>query len=187
MGQTGEKKYTVFVNAEMEIVFFFGFIIFYFYFILCILDGGLQKRHVTVTSLGRCCRHSGGALQSPDCWSSCSVRGKMREGEVDYDKGMVNDVKGVQNLGGREILSCMRKGISVCVLVVVLMVVVGVLELMIVLKVVCLGAVGEDCSGVIDTFVLGGDFVVVLVGVELVVRCAMKLVLWCSNGRGDFL
>ena len=32
MGQTKEKKYTVFVNTEMEIVFLFGFIIFYFLF-----------------------------------------------------------------------------------------------------------------------------------------------------------
>ena len=32
MDQTKEKKYNAFVNTEMEIVFFFGFIIFYFSF-----------------------------------------------------------------------------------------------------------------------------------------------------------
>ena len=43
------------------------------------------------------------------------------QGMMDYDR----DIEGKQNLGGREMLSCMRKGIYVCV-VVVLMVVVGV-------------------------------------------------------------
>ena len=110
MGQTlennspGGRKYTDFVNAEIEIVFFFGFIIsYFFYFTLCIYDGGLQKRQVIVTSLGGCCRHSGRVPHSPDFWSSCNVRGKMREEEVDDDKGMVNDVQGVQNLGGRDV------------------------------------------------------------------------------------
>ena len=32
MGLIGEKKYNVFVNTGMEIVFLFGFIIFYFLF-----------------------------------------------------------------------------------------------------------------------------------------------------------
>ena len=32
MGQTGEKKYIVSVNVEMDCVFFYGFIIFYFLF-----------------------------------------------------------------------------------------------------------------------------------------------------------
>ena len=48
---------------KMECVFFVGFIIFCFLFFisfLCILDGGLQKHQVIVTSLGCCCRHSGG-------------------------------------------------------------------------------------------------------------------------------
>ena len=39
--------------------------------------------------------------------------GKMREGEVDDDKGMVNDVEAVQNQGRREMLNCFREGISV--------------------------------------------------------------------------
>ena len=109
--------------------------------------------------------------------------GKMREGEVDDDKGMVNDVEGVQNQGGREMLSCFREGISVFV-VGVLTVMVGVIELMVVI-VVCFGVVEVDCLGLTDTFVLGGDFVVVVVvEVELVVGYVLKLVLWCSSGRG---
>ena len=63
---------------------------------------------------------------------------KMREGEVDDGKGRVKDVEGVHNLGGREMLSCMKEGISVCMVVVVFTVVVGVLELSIVMGVVVL-------------------------------------------------
>ena len=44
------------------------------------------------------------------------------QGMMDYDR----DIEGKQNLGWREMLSCMRKAIYVCVVVVVLMVVVGV-------------------------------------------------------------
>ena len=66
MGQTGEKKYIVSVNAEMDCVFFYGFIIFYFYFGLCIVDC-LQKCQVIVPSLGCCCSHSRGGPQSPSC------------------------------------------------------------------------------------------------------------------------
>ena len=44
------------------------------------------------------------------------------QGMMDYDR----DIEGKQNLGGREMLSCMTKAIYVCVVVVVLMVVVGV-------------------------------------------------------------
>ena len=86
-----------------------------------------------------------------------------------------------------EMLSWMREGISVCVMVLVLTVVVGVFELMMVVAVVCFGVAEVECLGVVDTFMLGGDFVVVVVEVELVVGCVLKLVLWCSNGRGDFL
>ena len=35
----------------------------------------------------------------------------MRKGGEDDDNGMVRDVDGVRNLGGREILSSMRDGI----------------------------------------------------------------------------
>ena len=89
------------------------------------------------------------------------MQGKMREGGVDDDKSMVNDVEGVQSLGGREMLSSMREGISVCLVmvavgVVVLMVVRGVVVLMIVVGVLYIGVVEVDCSGVVDIFMLGG-------------------------------
>ena len=38
-----------------------------------------------------------------------------------------------------------------------------------------------------DIFALGGVFLVEVVEVEVVVGCLVRLVLWCSNGRGDFL
>ena len=69
-----------------------------------------------------------------------------------------------------------------------LTVVVGVVMLMMVVGVVSFRSVEVDCSGVVDTFVLGGNFVVlVVVEVEPVVVCVLKLVLWCSNGKRDFL
>ena len=52
------------------------------------------------------------------------------QGMMDYDR----DIEGKQNLGGREMLSCMRKGIYVCV-VVVLMVVVGVDSVVVVVEI----------------------------------------------------
>ena len=159
-----------------------------------------------VISLGCYCRHGGAVPQNPDCCSSCNVRGKMREGGVDGGKGMVSDVEGVRRLGGREMFSYMREEISVCAVVVVLMVavrvvvlmvvvgavrvvvltvVVGVVVLMIVVGVLHIGPMEVECSGVVEIFVLGGFFVVVVV-VELVVGCVARLVLWCLNGRGDF-
>ena len=54
--------------------------------------------------------------------------------------------------------------------------------------VLCIGAVEVDCTGVVDIMVLGGVFVVKVVeGVELVVGCVVRLVLWCTNRRGYFL
>ena len=125
---------------------YFSFVLpfFIFYFILYILNDGLLKRQVIVISLGCCCRHSVGAPQSSDYWSSCNVQGKIVEGEMDDDRGMVKEVEGTQNLGGREMLSCMRKKISVCVVVVVLIVVVGVVVLIVVVVVMCLGEVEVD-------------------------------------------
>ena len=139
----------------------------------------------------------------------------MREGGEDDDKGMVSDVEGVLSLGGRETLSSMRVEICVCVAVVVvvvaLMVVVGVVVLVVAVGVVVLvivvrvlrelcigmvevvgvlriGTVEVDCTGVVDIMVLGGVFVVEVVeGVELVVGCVVRLVLWRGNGRGCFL
>ena len=51
-----------------------------------------------------------------------------------------------------------------------------------------IGAVEVDCAVVVDIMVLGRVFVVEVVeGVELVVGCVVRLVLWCANGRGYFL
>ena len=75
-----------------------------------------------MTSLGCCCWPSRRVSQSPDCWSSCNVRGKMRGGGEDDDKGMVSNVEGVRSLGGRETLSSMRDGICACVAVVLVVV-----------------------------------------------------------------
>ena len=122
----------------MEIALFFGFVNLYFLFHFMYIG-----RWSLEISLGPCCRHSGEFPQGPNCWSSCNVWRKMKEGEVYEDKGMVNDVKGVRNLGGKKMLSWMREWISVCV-VVMLMVVVALIVLMIVARVVCLGAVKVD-------------------------------------------
>ena len=42
-----------------------------------------------VTSFGCCCVIGRLALQSPSCWRSCKVQGKMEEGEMEGDRGMV--------------------------------------------------------------------------------------------------
>ena len=176
------------MNVEIEIVFFFGFINFYFlfYFILCIY-WMVIFRNARLLSLPwvaavGCC--SGGAAQSPICESSCNVRGNVRMGEVDDDRGMVSYVEEVLNLGGRDMLSRMRDGTTVCVVLVMLMEVVGV---------GCLREVAVDCLEMVsfivesDIFVLGGVTVVLMMQVKMVVGCVVKLVLWCSNGSGDFL
>ena len=55
-------------------------------------------------------------------------------------------------------------------------------------RVLCIGAVEQDCQRVVDILVLGGVFMVQVVeGVELEVGCFVRLVLWCANGRGYFL
>ena len=167
-----------------------------------------------VTSLGHCCWPVRRVPQSPICWSSSKVRGKLREGGENDSKGMVSNVEGVQSLGGTEMLSSMRDGICTFVAVVVvtvvmvgvaLMVVVGMVVLMIAVGVVvlvivvivlcigmvvvlCIGVVEVDYAGVVDILVLGEVFMVkVMEGVELVVGCVMRLVLWCANRRGYFL
>lgn len=43
MGQAGEKKYIVSVNAEMDCVFFYGFIIFYFLFLFWFMYSRLSS------------------------------------------------------------------------------------------------------------------------------------------------
>ena len=100
---------------------------------------------------------------------------KMREGGVDDDKGMVSDLEGVSSLGGREMLSSVREVISGYVVVVALVVgavgAVGLVVLMEVLMIVegvlYMGAVEVDFSLVVDIFVLGGFFVVVVVVVKV--------------------
>ena len=72
------------------------------------------------------------------------------QGMMDYDR----DIEGKQNLGGREMLSCMRKEIYVCVVVVVLMVVVGVDSVVVVVVVVEIE---------VDNFKLGMECVMRLV------------------------
>ena len=79
--------------------------------------------------------------------------------------------------------------VEVVVLVIVVRILrelcIGVVE---VVGVLCIGAMEVDCTGVVDIMVLGGVFVVEVVeGVELVVGCVVRLVLWCVNGRGYFL
>ena len=108
-----------------------------------------------VTFLGRCCWPGRRVPQSPDCWSSCNVRGKMGIGGENDDKGIVSDVEGVRSLGKRETLSSMRYGICVCVaVVVVLMVVVGVVVLVVavgvVVLVIVLRVLRELCIGVVE-------------------------------------
>ena len=74
------------------------------------------------------------------------------QGMMDYDR----DIEGKQNLGGREMLSCMRKAIYVCVVVVVLMVVVGVDSVVVVVVVVVVEIE-------VDNFKLGMECVMGLV------------------------
>ena len=47
-----------------------------------------QNRQVMVTSFG-CCWCSGDIPQSPNCWSSCNVQGKMGAGGMEGDSGIV--------------------------------------------------------------------------------------------------
>ena len=132
----------------------------------------------------------------------------------DDARGMVNDIEGVRSLGGREMSRSIRDGICVCVMVmlvmamvlvvvVVLMVVMGVIEVVMLMVVVgivaCIGVVGVmgvlcievfkvDWLGVVDVLVLRVVFMMEVVeGVELVVGCVVRLVLWCVNGRKHFL
>ena len=57
-----------------------------------------------------------------------------------------------------------------------------------VVRVLCIGALEVYCARVVDILVLGRVFVVeVAEGVEVVVGCFVRLVLWCMNRRGYFL
>lgn len=83
---------------------------------------------------------------------------------------MIKEVEGSQNLGT---LNCMREGIYVCVMVVVLMIVVGVVVMMLVVGVLCLREVEVDGLRVVcfmvegDIFELGGGFMTIVVAVEV--------------------
>ena len=131
----------------------------------------------------------------------------------DDNKGMVSDIEGVWSLGGGEMSRSIRDGICVFVAVVVvvvvalmvaswvvvLMAVVGIVVLVTVVRISCIGVLGVvgvlcvgtlevDCVGVVGILVLDGVFAVEMAeGVELVVGCVVRLILWCVNGRGYFL
>ena len=119
-----------------------------------------QNRQVIVTSFG-CCWYSGGAPQSPDCWSSCNVWGENGCGGMEVDSGIViEDVCGydMQNLGGRMVFMFMKLGILVDEAVVVavdVMVVVAVGAISFSEK-WCLSLTKVKCSGVGFGLVGGG-------------------------------
>ena len=96
----------------MHIFLFFTFLKNFLFFLfgigsLIVECLGHYKHQVMVTSFG--CSHvdSRGAAQSLNRWRSCKVQGKMGKGRMN-DRGMVMDVEGMWNLGGMEMLSCMR-------------------------------------------------------------------------------
>ena len=91
---------------------FFTFFIFFLFFLfdigsLIVECLGHYKHQVIVTSFG--CSHvdGRGAAQSPNCWRSCKIQGKMGKGRMD-DMGMVMDMECMWNLGGMGMLSCMQ-------------------------------------------------------------------------------
>lgn len=57
--------------------------------------------------------------------------GKMEEGEIEGDRGMVMDVEGIWKLGRMGMLSCMRLGIEMLVCVLMLVVVVVLLVVLV--------------------------------------------------------
>ena len=158
-----------------------------------------------MTSFGWCwC--SGDTPQSPDCWSSCNVRGNVGAGGGMKDgSGIVmEDVCGdnMRNLGGRLVLMLMRVGILVGGVVVVavgvmVMVEVGVVSFsegscLLVAEMECV-AVGCGLVGG-DVLNFGGSFVVVVVVVETVVGgsklevVAVVRIVWsCVNGELYYL
>ena len=102
------------VKAEWKIFFiwFYDFyFLFAFYYILCVKF--LQNHQVIVTSLGLCCWPGRRVPQSPDCWSSCNIGGKMREGgRGGWWQGNGHCHWGCAESGWeRQILSPMRDGI----------------------------------------------------------------------------
>ena len=104
MGQTVRLGKRNTYKGGMEIYFYLVLWSFYFLFafdyILCVKF--LQNFQVIVTSLDLCGWPGKRVPQSPDCWSSCNIQGKMREGGEDDDKGMICVTEGVRSLGGRD-------------------------------------------------------------------------------------
>ena len=104
------KRNTLCCKSWMEMYFYLvlRFFIFYLLFIIfCVLNFfRITKwwwlRWVSAVDL---------VGESPKCWSTCNIWGKMREGGEDDGKGMVSVIEGVQSLGGREMSSPMRDGI----------------------------------------------------------------------------
>ena len=96
-------------------------------------------------------------FQSPNCWRSCKLQGKIGEGEKEDGRGIVKEVRGVWNLGGMGMLSCIRvdSGMSVFVLalvvVVVLLVVLEwmVLTVLVVVRVLAVVVVSKVVQGVL--------------------------------------
>ena len=105
---------------------FLGIIVLGFYFNLYQFNSGrvvLQKRQVIVTSLGYCYRHIL-HTKNPNCQSSWKVLGKIGEGELEDNSGIIMEVEGkicVQNLDRR--LGMKKKSLLVSVVVVVVKVV----------------------------------------------------------------
>ena len=60
-----------------------------------------------------------GSSQSHNCCNSCNLLRKMEQGKMEDKRGNVTEVDGIQNLGRSKMFSCMRRDISVCVMVVV--------------------------------------------------------------------
>ena len=101
------------------------------------------------------------------------MQGKMRASEVDDDRGMVSDADGVWDLGREDVELLERQDFCLCGCGIDGNG--GIAVLMVVLGVVCFGAVVVFYGGKRHLCV-GWDFVVV-VEVELVMRCVVKLVL----------
>ena len=157
-----------------------------------------------VTSFGCSCVDGPGAAQSPSCWRSCKVWGKIEEDGI-VDRSIVIEVEGAWNLGGMGMLSCMRVGIGVvCVLVLVVVmvvvlvwmwmmlivwVVVGVLAVLLAMVVATMvGMMVEvGCVGVVLESSGEGFVVVLLKDFGVMLWCGWRMVLWCWNERGDFL
>ena len=73
---------------------------------------------MTVTTLHCCCRHREG-FPRVGIAGIPSFQRKMEQGKMEDKRGKVTEVDGIQNLGRSKMFHCMRRDISVCVMVVV--------------------------------------------------------------------